>query len=177
MFEPVTMSLCRLRLKNMTPSDPMRDPYIACILIALAQCQQRAELERACESEDDDDYEPVESYTVCQVDKLGYYFIASCTLLTMAQARVLYSTTDIHNVYVYTATISSAFLNKLDCPSLPSNGPTPVPISITSVPLRPFSTLRDRLFAILLPPTQSGPKDNSCNNSCNETNNIEEVQN
>lgn len=37
-----TWNLFKLKLKSITPKEPLRDPYIAAILIGMAQMQRRA---------------------------------------------------------------------------------------------------------------------------------------
>lgn len=53
---------------------------------------------------------------------------------------------------LYTADISSSFLDKLDRPAVSPSAPTSISIQITIIPYEPYDSLRDRLFALILAP-------------------------
>jgi hypothetical protein len=62
---------------------------------------------------------------------------------------------DQEQVHVFTADISSTFLERFDVPTLVP--PTPVPVSIqhTTVPFEPYKMLHSRLRAIIIPTSYS----------------------
>lgn len=57
-------------------------------------------------------------------------------------------------MHLYSAEVTSAFLEKLSKPKQSPRHPSPLLVHITTVPLKPCSSLRDRLFALLLPPSK-----------------------
>lgn len=72
------------------------------------------------------------------------------------QAKVLRSTDDKMRLYVYSADIPAVFLDKLNYPAVPPEEPTQVSIQITSIPYKPHSSLRDRIFVLLSPAERNG---------------------
>jgi hypothetical protein len=63
---------------------------------------------------------------------------------------------DRQHLYVYSADIPAAFLDKLNYPAVPPEEPTRVSIQITSIPYKPYGSLRDRIFALLIPTERNG---------------------
>ncbi|POR34386.1 Uncharacterized protein TPAR_05408 [Tolypocladium paradoxum] len=123
----IAFALFKIRLKSITPTEPLHDPYIAALLIAVAQRQHLVALEQQ-----------------------GYESERNCILTFSPQ--VLVSSKDKECMHLYTADISSSFLEMLIRPDVPPPAPTSISIQITVVPYKPYNTLRDRLFALLLPP-------------------------
>ncbi|KAH8820113.1 hypothetical protein F5884DRAFT_38107 [Xylogone sp. PMI_703] len=120
-----TEAISRLKLKKLIPSEPLHDPYIVAVLIAVAWARR---------------------YALSPQDTRGSvdYFLS----------HVLFTTSDNKkDIHLYTADIPSSFLLKLDLPAVPPFSSPPPSFSIrhTVIPRRPYITLRKRLLSILLP--------------------------
>ncbi|KJZ74391.1 hypothetical protein HIM_06201 [Hirsutella minnesotensis 3608] len=133
----IAYAIHKLRLKSITPIEPLRDPYIVALLIAVAQEQYQQALERSGDSQQD------------------------CPRTFPSQ--VLFSSPKRECLHLYTADISSAFLDKLMTPAFPPSTETSVSIQVTVIPYVPGRSLRDRLLALVLPP-QNRCKGHSHNN-------------
>lgn len=59
-------------------------------------------------------------------------------------------------MHIYSADITSAFLETLDHPAIPPPSRTSISVQITTIPYRPYKSLRDRLLALLFPPQHGG---------------------
>jgi hypothetical protein len=55
-------------------------------------------------------------------------------------------------MHLYSANITSSFLEKLNNPTIPPRNPSSLSIQITTIPYKPYKSLRDRIFVLLLPP-------------------------
>ncbi|RFU27631.1 hypothetical protein B7463_g8717, partial [Scytalidium lignicola] len=119
-----TSALFNLQLKNITPPNPLLDPYIVALLIAIAY-EQRYALQLSGEDNS--------STFVSQV--------------------LLSDSDDKKCMHLFVADISSSFLAKLDFPTCPPLDPVPPSVSIrhTMVPYRPRTTFRKRILSLLLP--------------------------
>ncbi|KAH7309112.1 hypothetical protein B0I35DRAFT_441465 [Stachybotrys elegans] len=121
----IAFSLYRLRLKKVTPSNCLFEPYVVAIMIAIAQEQQRATLKQQ-----------------------GPQLSDKSTF----SAKLLSSSEDKDYLHLYTADFPSSFLDKLKYPSIPPPCPTPpISIQILAIPFKPYKSLRDRILALLLP--------------------------
>ncbi|POR37669.1 Uncharacterized protein TPAR_02135 [Tolypocladium paradoxum] len=112
------------KLKTLVPTEPLHDPYIAALLIALAQYRRR------------------------MLDRDGADEKADMTLFPL---KVLCTNEDKELMHLYSATIPSSLLDKFDHPSVPPPETPSISIQITSIPYKPLETLRDRLLALILP--------------------------
>ncbi|PNY27615.1 Uncharacterized protein TCAP_02464 [Tolypocladium capitatum] len=124
---PPVDAIRSIKWKNLVPSEPLHDPYIAALLIALAQ-QRRKMLDRG----------------VRPRDKAG---------VTEWPFKVLCTNEDKEIMQLYSANIPSSLLDKFDYPSVPPPEPTSISIQITCIYYKPLETLRDRLLALILPAT------------------------
>ncbi|EEP81834.1 predicted protein [Uncinocarpus reesii 1704] len=126
-YSKSTSALIDLKLKKLTPSNPLQDPYILALLIALAQ-QQRSALQQTCPKEQD--IRPTFSSQVLLIDP-----------------------SDKANIHLFTADISSSFLDKFKFPSIPPSTSPSLLVSVRHmmVPYKPSETFRSRIFPLLLP--------------------------
>ncbi|KAF4509949.1 hypothetical protein G6O67_001881 [Ophiocordyceps sinensis] len=123
----LTGDLYTKMLKHITPKEPTRDPYIAAVLIALAQKQRR----------------------LAGTDSNG-----SRRLKFLP--KVLVSSLDRKCAHIYSAEVSSHFLDWLAYPAIAPSTPASMVIRITAVPYEPHISLRHRLFALLLSSENDG---------------------
>ncbi|KKZ64275.1 hypothetical protein EMCG_09737 [[Emmonsia] crescens] len=119
-----TSALFKLKLKKVTPPEPLHDPYIVALLIAIAH-QQRSALRSKCQD----------------------------TCATFLSRVLLTDINDTASIHLFTADISSSFLRKLDFPAIPPSALAPPFVSIrhTTIPYKPSKTFRNRIFPLLLP--------------------------
>ncbi|KAF4973831.1 hypothetical protein FZEAL_9210 [Fusarium zealandicum] len=126
---PPAEEIRRLRLKQIVPSDPRRDPYIVGVLLGLAQSQAESLLSKMSGSEG------IESDHVFKV----------CAALVDEK--------DTEFMYFYTASISAAFLSKFEYPEklhpFPSAMSADLCIQYRGIPFLPYSTLRTRLLDVV----------------------------
>lgn len=66
---------------------------------------------------------------------------------------VFFSTDDKESLYLYSATVSSAFISMFDNPRVPPTAPQPLHIQIAKIPCKPFETLRNRMYALVFSAT------------------------
>jgi len=126
------------QLRRITPDNCYEDPYIAALLIALAQEQ------RLCEKGSDDNNEIP-------------YSAASAAPLQMLLASGPYNGKWLH---IYTSKVSPEFLAMFDRPSLPPPGgaqqrPKMV-IYRRQLTFKPYKTLSQRLAAVIQDTSSSG---------------------
>ncbi|KZL63866.1 hypothetical protein CI238_12765 [Colletotrichum incanum] len=121
-FSPPTWSLYKLRLARLTPPDAARDPYIAAVLIAMAQEQQMQQRSLA----------PSASHAFCVHVLLG-------------------NANDNSHIRVYTAAVTGTFLDKLTDPLSPSDRTACFQIYTIALPYEPFSTFQERVVRIMFP--------------------------
>lgn len=135
----IAHALFRQRLRKITPKDPLHDPYIAALLIAVAQDHHRDVSGR---------FEKCP--TTYPVILFRLHFGRLLTYLTK-QSKVLLTCAKSECIYLYSAEVSSTLLDMLDNPAMPPASQPSVSIQITTIHYRPRGSLRDRLFALLLP--------------------------
>ncbi|EQK99753.1 hypothetical protein G6O67_005602 [Ophiocordyceps sinensis] len=105
-------------------NEQFQEPYIVALLIAVAQSQ--------------------------------WWFIVKSGLESQASSikpMVFFSTDDKESLYLYSATVSSAFISMFDNPRVPPTAPQPLHIQITKIPCKPFETLRNRMYALVFSAT------------------------
>ncbi|KAK5998274.1 hypothetical protein PT974_00648 [Cladobotryum mycophilum] len=111
--------LFNIRWKKLSPAQPLHDPYICALLIAMAQ-QRRIWLRRSRREE--------------------------AASMTQFSSQVLCTSKDKEHMHLYTADIPSVLLDMFDFPAVsPSERPS-VSIQITTIPYKPGTSLRNRLF-------------------------------
>ncbi|RCI15175.1 hypothetical protein L249_6882 [Ophiocordyceps polyrhachis-furcata BCC 54312] len=113
-------NVSELKLKSVTPTDPLHDPYLVALLIALGQLQWRA---------------------------LGRQKPQQAAGVT---PKLMFSTEDRKNIYILSANISSSLINMFHYPAIKPAAPDPLVVRISSVAYEPIETLRGRLLALLL---------------------------
>ncbi|ODA78642.1 hypothetical protein RJ55_06024 [Drechmeria coniospora] len=114
-------SLRHLQIKKITPRNPLQDPYIVAILIAMAQeNRDRAVLRKDAN-------------------------------LTSYTSQLLVTSSDKDSLYLYKACISAIVLDKLEDPTFAPPEPTSIMVKIIAIPYQQYHSLRDRLTAHLLP--------------------------
>ncbi|EAS32414.3 uncharacterized protein CIMG_11119 [Coccidioides immitis RS] len=120
-------TLFRLKSKEITSPEHLHDPYILALLIAMAQLQRGALRRR----------NPEKQLDMCS---------------TFACRVLLTDLNDKACTHLFTADISSSFLQKLDLPaSRPSASASPfVSIQHTKIPYKPYNTFCDRISSLLL---------------------------
>ncbi|XP_044721464.1 uncharacterized protein HRG_04379 [Hirsutella rhossiliensis] len=116
-------TLVKLKLKRLSPTESLHDPYLVALLLALGQRQWRM---------------------------LGQEQTRQAAGVT---PKVLFSSEDHDHLYLYSAKISSSLLSMFDDPATAPSAPDSLPIQITSIPYKPHETLRGRLLALLLSAT------------------------
>ncbi|KAF6786818.1 transposase [Colletotrichum sojae] len=128
-------SLRKIRLGNLTPPEPTHDPYVAAVLIALAQAQL-AKAQRASSPPDRPSF---------RVHALLYHI-------------------DRPELQIHTANVTRAFLDKLASPkSTPPPG-THLTISTTILPFEPLGTFEPRLVQVMSPRGQKRKRERDDDN-------------
>ncbi|KAF5000395.1 hypothetical protein FDECE_11215 [Fusarium decemcellulare] len=132
---PPIASLRQKRQRRLRPTNEMEDPYIATVLIALAQ-QRRCQRD-ASATEHVTMPEMPATYALPERSRSTSRPFSEATKETLTHYKVhllALPTIDTRNLYFYTAHIPSAFLDRLDRPSryIPSS---PVLISYYRIPL------------------------------------------
>ncbi|KAM4064974.1 hypothetical protein HRG_012794 [Hirsutella rhossiliensis] len=125
------INVSKLKLKSVTPAEPLHDPYLVALLIALGQLQWRA---------------------------LGQQTSQQAAGVT---SKLIFSTEDRNYIYIYSANISSSLINIFHYPAIKPSAPDPLAVQISSIPYKPVETLRGRLLALLLSPTSIQDVDKS----------------
>ncbi|KAK5994818.1 hypothetical protein PT974_03202 [Cladobotryum mycophilum] len=127
-----TSMIFELRLKKITPQNPLRDPYIFALLIGVAQRQRH----------------------VVQRKQAG----APVKMSTFA-AKLMFSVDDDEDLlHLFSANIPSSLLDSLEYPTtLPpsdlSAGSQAILVRHMTLPYKPYKTFRNRLLLFLLPDT------------------------
>ncbi|KAI3260490.1 hypothetical protein CBS147309_7597 [Penicillium roqueforti] len=140
------------KLKLLEPQNPVEDPYIVAILIALAQGQRRAQQQESQGADSEIKPENQTSHVDADITSSANSRTAdSCSLSTEQMARntansfkvqvLAHSGIVADTLYVYTANIDSEFLDKFDEPSHYSPS-CPVTIKHSRVPLTSPFVLR-----------------------------------
>jgi hypothetical protein len=125
---PLVSRLEWLREKAATPTDPLQDPCILALLVAVAQGQKVA----AAQNEG-------------QTKRPTY------------RTHVIWTDyRDQEHVHVFTANIPSVFLDMFDCPSFVPPAPVSVSIRHRTVPFKPYKKLYSRLLSVILPGSYTG---------------------
>ncbi|RDA91047.1 hypothetical protein CP533_6115 [Ophiocordyceps camponoti-saundersi (nom. inval.)] len=118
-----TNNLSKLKIRSVTPPEPLHDPYLVALLIALGQLQWMA---------------------------LGRPKPQQAAGVT---PKLLFSTADCSYIYILSANISSSLINFFHHPAVKPAAADPLTVRISSVPYKPVDTLRGRLMALLLSTT------------------------
>ncbi|KAK3300397.1 uncharacterized protein B0H64DRAFT_14662 [Chaetomium fimeti] len=137
---PLVSRLEWLRWKAVTPKEPLHDPCILALLVAVAQGQQI-----------------VAEQNEGQTNRPTY------------RAHVIWTDVrDEEHAHVFTADIPSALLDMFDYPSFVPPAPVSVSIRRRTVPLKPYKKLYSRLLSVILPAsyisTRTEPKANADGN-------------
>ncbi|CAH0046300.1 unnamed protein product [Clonostachys solani] len=141
-FEPMQgASLCDIKLKKATPEVPMQDPYIAAILIAMAQEQQASAFE---------------VYPGPYVMQMTVWRPPMAVTQNVAdkskfRPKLVVTKPDSFCVYLYRTNINSTFLCKFSDPGVQPPHATSMEIQISAIPLKPLCTLGRRLLELVLP--------------------------
>ncbi|KGO65941.1 hypothetical protein PITC_021420 [Penicillium italicum] len=150
--------LSKKKLARVTPKEWKEDPYFVCVLLSLAQLQER-HLKPP---------RPI-SHTVSAPCASKLSTISSFVSLTHTpKSRLLIaSPMDRESIHLYEAQFTSDFLGMLDNPAIatmPANFPT---IKRKQISFRPFETFQERILADLsvqsIPPHVSNKDDNAIN--------------
>ncbi|CAG9941654.1 unnamed protein product [Clonostachys rosea f. rosea IK726] len=143
-----------LKLKKITPENPLYDPFVAAILIALAQAQQRATASsrphgKGKEAVDPEDLKPLAT------DERKY------------DVRLLVTFQKDATCILYKSVISSAFLAKFNDLDYAPPTSTPMRIELSDIPFKPRLSLHRRMFNELFPERQGtgGDSDERSSNS------------
>lgn len=114
--------LASLRLKRLVPTEPLREPYLVAVLIALAQQQWRT---------------------------LGP---ATIKRVSGVRSKLLYTSVGPGGdaLHLYSTTVSSTFLAMVDNVAFVPPTPQSLSIQLTAIPFEPLDTLRNRLMALIL---------------------------
>lgn len=129
---PVT-ALTRIKLRRYASTEPLYEPYLAALLIALAQQQWRT----------------VQSTTRTQASGV--------------KPKLLYSSDDTEFMHLYTTQVSSTLMTMFDDPSFAPPSPESLSIQAVTILYKPLETLRDRLLALVLESSSLGGIDKSDN--------------
>ncbi|GJC88675.1 hypothetical protein ColLi_11513 [Colletotrichum liriopes] len=121
-FSPPTWSLYKLRLARLTPPDAARDPYIAAVLIAMAQEQQVQQRPLA----------PSASQVFCVHVLVG-------------------NADDNSHIRVHTAGVTGTFLDKLADPLSPLAPTACFQIYTSALQYEPFPTFQERVVRVMFP--------------------------
>ncbi|KAL7946514.1 hypothetical protein V8C42DRAFT_320876, partial [Trichoderma barbatum] len=121
---PPGQAIWQHKWKRLNPPEPLHDPYIVALLIAIAQ-QKRQHMCKASSLQ----------------EAQGEFF----------SSQVLCSFKSKECLYLYTANISSLLLDMFDDSSISPPTPIYTSINIHAVPILPPQTLRARLLTLLWP--------------------------
>ncbi|KAK1573494.1 uncharacterized protein LY79DRAFT_411075 [Colletotrichum navitas] len=143
-----TARLYDKRLAQTTPSDPLQDPYILAMLIALAQSQQRQYARARLLS-------TTQSFQVCLSPLLSRSSIAHGLTPTLAtQVHVIVSDTKVKShLVLYTADVPSVFLDRLTSPHKRPHAAHHLAIRSIDIPFQPYSSFLERLTQTVVPPS------------------------
>ncbi|CAH0019361.1 unnamed protein product [Clonostachys rhizophaga] len=120
----IAQSLRDIKIKKATPENPMHDPYIPALLIAMAQEQQAS---------------------AADLDSL------SDVMRMTFQPKLILSKPRSDFVYLYETNINSMFLCKFSDPGVKPPYSTSMEIRISAIPVKPIHTLGRRLQELVLP--------------------------
>ncbi|VUC37065.1 unnamed protein product [Clonostachys rosea] len=120
----IAQSISRIKLRKATPPNPMYDPYIAAILIAMAQEQQAS----------------------------AFDLMPGPDVMQMTfRPKLVVSKPESAFVYLYETKINSTFLCKFSDPDVQPPRATSMDIQIKAMPTKPLYTLSQRLQDFVLP--------------------------
>ncbi|KAL7794504.1 hypothetical protein V8C37DRAFT_375800, partial [Trichoderma ceciliae] len=121
---PLCDTIWQNRWKRLNPPQPLHDPYIIALLIAVAQEKQN------------------HLYKANFMPEPHPKFFSSQVLCSFKSKEYL---------HLYTANISSSLLDMFDNSSVSPPAPISIPIQIRAIPILPEHTLRARLLGLLCP--------------------------
>lgn len=113
-------NLANIQLRRIISTEPLHEPYLVALLIALAQQQWRT---------------------------LGP---GITKLVSGVKPKLLYTSDNSDFMHIYSENVSSALIGMFDNPAFTPPAPRSLSIYITAIPYRPLETLRDRIMALLL---------------------------
>ncbi|PNY29995.1 Uncharacterized protein TCAP_00060 [Tolypocladium capitatum] len=116
-------TLAEVKKKRFAPKEPLHEPYLVALLIALAQQQWRS---------------------------LGP---ARTKQLSGVNPKVLYTSDDGEFLYLYTTSVSSALIGMFHDPAVAPTAPQSLPVQIIAIACKPLNTLRNRVMALVLSAT------------------------
>ncbi|CAH0003748.1 unnamed protein product [Clonostachys byssicola] len=151
-----------LKLKAITPGNPLYDPFVAAILIALAQAQQRAANATRPHGKGKEVVDP-EDLKHLATDERTY------------DVRMLVTFQKDATCMLYKSVISSAFLAKFNDLDYAPPASTPMRIELSDIPFRPRTSLHRRLFNELFPERQGTGGDSDERSSNSEASPTEET--
>ncbi|KAH8125800.1 hypothetical protein LI328DRAFT_151883 [Trichoderma asperelloides] len=129
-------SILSHKLEQLKPANPFKDPYIAALLIAVAQYRRYV-------------LEEKKSQKTCLHWKHIQY-------ISQKYYGVLYSLETQSSVYLYKADIPASFLDMFDHPAIAPPA-SQTSIQVFEIPHKPVGTFRDRILALVLPTTLDRP--------------------
>ncbi|KAL7947729.1 hypothetical protein V8C42DRAFT_363295 [Trichoderma barbatum] len=135
---PPIMRLFIKKWKKISPPEPLYDPYIVALLIAVAQQKRR------------------HFYEINSHHETSKGFIFSQVLSTFyskGQCEVKGEEAYHGWMYLYQAKIPLSFLDMFDNPKLAPSPPPSVSVQVITVSYTPLATLRARLLELMLPET------------------------
>ncbi|KAM5353092.1 hypothetical protein ACJZ2D_017026 [Fusarium nematophilum] len=116
-------SLANIKMQRHASREPLHEPYLVALLIALAQQQWRT-------------LGPARTKQVSGVNP-----------------KVLYTSGDGDFVHLYSTKVSSTLIGMFNNPTVAPTAPQSLPVQITAIACRPLDTLRDRVMALVLSAT------------------------
>ncbi|KAJ6445010.1 hypothetical protein O9K51_03412 [Purpureocillium lavendulum] len=119
-YNKIAVAMAHIKQRKYASILPLQEPYLAAVLIALAQHQWSA---------------------------LGP---TTRKQASGVKPKLVYVSDDAESLHVYSSNVSSAFLSMFDDPSLAPSAQESLSIHITAIPYQPFATLQSRLLAQLL---------------------------
>lgn len=118
---PVYAMLCQ-KLKSLRPINPLKEPYIAALLVALAHNRRRM----------------LEAYEPEELSDLEIY-----------PTQALYSLENQTSVYLYKADIPSLLLDMFEHPTIAPHRSPRISIQVFEIPCEPADTFSDRILALV----------------------------
>ncbi|POR34195.1 Uncharacterized protein TPAR_05588 [Tolypocladium paradoxum] len=111
-------SIRKIKIRRFASTEPLHEPYLVALLIALAQRQWRS---------------------------LGPEMTKQ---VSGVKPMVLYTTDDSEFMYLYATNVSSVLIDMFHDPAVAPTTPQSLPVQITAIACKPFDTLRDRVMAL-----------------------------
>ncbi|CAG9987337.1 unnamed protein product [Clonostachys byssicola] len=137
----IARAISDIKIKQTTPENPMHDPYIPALLVAMAQEQQASAAEI-------DSLSDVLRMTVWRPPVAVIQNVAD---QTQFRPKLILAKPRSDFVYLYETNINSMFLCKFSDPGVKPPCSTNMEIRISAIPIKPIYTLGRRLNELVLP--------------------------